>query len=233
VFFPERIASIEPGYRVLEIGPGATPFARSDAFLELRYETDAQQLAQNGYAGFLKTEKPVHFYDGRDFPFADKTFDYVICSHVLEHVPDVPFFLSELMRVAKSGYLEFPTFYYDYLYGIEEHLNLLYFDGKTIQWASKTETDILKWYQVQKFFRRTLENGYERLVRDHAPWFVHGFEWRDEIRALHNPEIFQLNVELPAIHRISDIPQPVVQKQPGLTSFLDPLRTVYHKWSKK
>lgn len=42
-------------------------------------------------------------------PFADQSFDYVILSHVLEHVPDVAAFIQELQRIAKAGYIELPT----------------------------------------------------------------------------------------------------------------------------
>ncbi|MDC1095816.1 methyltransferase domain-containing protein [Pelagibacteraceae bacterium] len=42
-------------------------------------------------------------------PFKDKEFDYVILSHVLEHVND-PFMLrAEIERVGKAGYIELPT----------------------------------------------------------------------------------------------------------------------------
>ena len=46
---------------------------------------------------------------GKKLPFSDKEFDYVILSHVLEHVEDIVKFKSELERVAKSGYIELPT----------------------------------------------------------------------------------------------------------------------------
>ena len=42
-------------------------------------------------------------------PFKDKEFDYVILSHVLEHVPE-PFNLKkEIERIGKAGYIELPT----------------------------------------------------------------------------------------------------------------------------
>ena len=41
-------------------------------------------------------------------PFADKTFDYAICSHVLEHVERPDTVIAELTRVAKAGYIEVP-----------------------------------------------------------------------------------------------------------------------------
>jgi hypothetical protein len=43
------------------------------------------------------------------WPFADKQFDYAICSHTLEDVRDPIWVCSELNRVAKAGYIEVPA----------------------------------------------------------------------------------------------------------------------------
>ena len=42
-------------------------------------------------------------------PFKDKEFDFVIASHVLEHVDDPKNFIKELERVSQKGYIEVPT----------------------------------------------------------------------------------------------------------------------------
>ncbi len=42
-------------------------------------------------------------------PFKDKEFDYVILSHVLEHVSNINEFSKEVERIAKAGYIELPT----------------------------------------------------------------------------------------------------------------------------
>ena len=42
-------------------------------------------------------------------PFADKEFDFVIASHVIEHVEDFEFFIKELERVSIKGYIELPS----------------------------------------------------------------------------------------------------------------------------
>ncbi|UCE39033.1 MAG: methyltransferase domain-containing protein, partial [Thermoplasmata archaeon] len=44
-----------------------------------------------------------------NLPFKDKEFDFVYCSHVLEHVVNPEKACNELMRVAKRGYIETPT----------------------------------------------------------------------------------------------------------------------------
>ena len=45
----------------------------------------------------------------KKLPFKDKEFDFVIASHVAEHVEDISFFLNELSRIAEKGYIEVPT----------------------------------------------------------------------------------------------------------------------------
>jgi SAM-dependent methyltransferase len=42
-------------------------------------------------------------YDGKTFPFPNKTFDAVLCNQVLEHVFHPQLFLSEINRVCKTG----------------------------------------------------------------------------------------------------------------------------------
>ena len=50
--------------------------------------------------------------------------------------------LGEVCRVARGGYLEFPTVYYDYLYDFPEHVTgLLYRDG-VIHWLPKAALGI-------------------------------------------------------------------------------------------
>ena len=58
-----------------------------------------------------------HYYQDKKFirltekklPFKDNEFDFVVASHVMEHVEDIDFFIKELERVSKKGYIELPT----------------------------------------------------------------------------------------------------------------------------
>ena len=45
----------------------------------------------------------IHDLGVLPYPFAANEFDEVICSHVIEHVPDVMAFISEIHRVTRPG----------------------------------------------------------------------------------------------------------------------------------
>ena len=66
---------------------------------DLRYET-ADLLNQ-----FLPGIEvmPKHKMSITDIQFADNTFDYFLCNHVLEHVPDDRLALREIYRVLRPG----------------------------------------------------------------------------------------------------------------------------------
>ena len=55
-----------------------------------------------------KNKKFVLIKD-KTLPFSNNQFDFVYASHVIEHVEDVSFFISELKRISKQGYIELPT----------------------------------------------------------------------------------------------------------------------------
>ena len=101
-FIEETLLS-NPDWHILDIGCGynANKFANVIC--------DVQDLS-NHYLNkkFIKlTEIKL--------PFKNNEFDFVIASHVIEHVEDVEFFIKELERVSKKGYIELPTMLEDNL----------------------------------------------------------------------------------------------------------------------
>jgi SAM-dependent methyltransferase len=190
MFFPERI-HFSPTDRVLEIGPGATPHPGSHVFLEKRFP-DFEAFRQRGGLPVVEFNKPVIYYDGDAFPFDDREFDYVICSHVLEHVEDPEKFLQELVRVAPRGYIEFPTVYYEYLYNFREHLNLVLHKDGELLWMPKCETRLCEFDPIQQFLRATLESGHDDMIQTMKESFFQGLEWSESIRAKRVNELSQL-----------------------------------------
>jgi SAM-dependent methyltransferase len=194
MFYPERITSISPSDRVLEIGPGADPHPRSNIFLELSLPGDDDYAAQFGHNRKLQTDKQVVFYDGTVFPFKDKEFDYVICSHVLEHVVDVNLFLSEIFRVSKRGYLEYPLITYEYLYNFEVHKNFLKWNGVELFWLKKEKTNLKDFIPVQLFFTETLRKGYTEIINGAVDFFIEGFEWERPFEIIYTEKISDVSV---------------------------------------
>ena len=60
------------------------------------------------FSNYYKEKKFIKINE-KKLPFKDKEFDFVIASHVIEHVEDFEFFLKELERISSKGYIELPT----------------------------------------------------------------------------------------------------------------------------
>jgi len=177
MFFHDRITGILPGQRVLDVGPGADPHPRADVLLEMAFDDPAEYTKQFGHARPLQTQKELVFYDGVTFPFADKSFDYVICSHVLEHVPDVPRFLSEVFRVGKRGYFEYPLAYYDLVYSIPAHVNFLKMCDGEMRHMKKASTHLAEFQPLHTLMLETMACGHTKTIDDLIDLFMEGFQW--------------------------------------------------------
>lgn len=176
MFFSDRIRQIGRGDRVLEIGPGGTPHPRANVLLERQFSNEEAQRQRGGMPE-LSTAKTVVFYDGGRFPFQDGEFDYVICSHVIEHVEDVAGFCREMFRVGRRGYIEYPTIYYEYLYNFSVHLQLVHFESGELRHMAKRDSTLDMFQPVQAIFYRSLELGFSDLVEDLKAVMFEGFEW--------------------------------------------------------
>jgi len=99
---------VRPADKVLDVGSGNVPFPLATHLADL-----APHDNHYGRAGvpFKHVQgKPVYICDIENMEyFGDKEFDFVYCSHVLEHVRNPEKACRELMRVGKRGYIETPT----------------------------------------------------------------------------------------------------------------------------
>jgi|TARA_B110000967_G_scaffold204191_1_gene246269 hypothetical protein len=111
-------------------------------------------------------------------PFKDKEFDYVILSHVMEHVPNLLEFRDEIVRVGKAGYIELPTKLNDNIvFGCDEevlgHKWWFEFDDDNQQLLYTEKKDVLeKFLSVGSVWR--LQKFYEDS-------FLLQFYWEKEI----------------------------------------------------
>jgi len=84
-------------WKILDIGCGYTANQYANTI------ADIQDLSN-----FYKDRKFIKIID-KKLPFKDNEFDFVISSHVIEHVEDFQFFIYEIERISKQGYIELPT----------------------------------------------------------------------------------------------------------------------------
>ena len=109
----DRISALlEPGDLVLDVGGWAKPFPRADWVLDLMpYETRGAYGERSSEPERFSTETWIEqdICDREPWPFSDGQFDFAICSHTLEDVRDPIWVCSELMRVARAGYIEVPS----------------------------------------------------------------------------------------------------------------------------
>jgi len=184
MFHPDKIKSIPQHFNVLEIGPGGYPHPRSNVLLEKVFDSDEMALAQRGYASAHKSSQKTVYYEGGRFPFRDKEFDYIICSHVMEHIPkdDLDLFISEMMRVGKQGFIEFPTVFYELINYQDVHLWLMNYKGGTMTLMDKS---IFTSNHIHKIIREMFYGKDKYLAQVFTRYrdlFFHAFEWEGAIK---------------------------------------------------
>jgi hypothetical protein len=114
----------------------------------------------------------------KKLPFKDKEFDYVILSHVMEHVPNLLEFKDEIVRIAKAGYIELPTKLNDNIvFGCEEevlgHKWWFEFDDDNQQLLYTEKKDVL-----EKFLSVGSVWKFQKYYEDS---FILQFFWKEGI----------------------------------------------------
>jgi SAM-dependent methyltransferase len=102
---------VDPTDTVLDIGSGMYPFPYATVLAD-RYLRPTEHRRDL----LVRLGKPLVVADVLYLPFRDKCFDFVYCSHLLEHVEHPLKACSEIMRVGKRGFIETPTMGKDVLF---------------------------------------------------------------------------------------------------------------------
>lgn len=105
---------IRPGERVVDIGSGGDPHPRANVLV------DRSVTGGDRTTGFLRSA-PTVIADVAHLPFREDAFDFAICSHLLEHVPDPAACAREIGRVAARGYIETPSALHETLMPVTWH----------------------------------------------------------------------------------------------------------------
>lgn len=146
------LLDVRPGHLVLDAGCGAgrhsfEAFRRGSTVCAMDYDLEevkkviyslrgaSQDLSRNGGQYAVMTSDVLHL------PFAESSFDRIVCSEVLEHIHEDIRALAELVRILKpSGRIAatVPTFFTEAVYG---KLSRRYFanPGGHVRWFTPRE----------------------------------------------------------------------------------------------
>lgn len=106
---------IPSDWKVLDVGPGNLPFPKATHFLD-----HPDRVTKKQYSDY-RLNKPTQYCDIQTrTPYHDKEFDFVWCSHVLEHLHHPHWAASEISRIGKAGILIVPSYAKEVMFFWEE-----------------------------------------------------------------------------------------------------------------
>ncbi len=180
---PRRLASfhrrridipVDANAIVLDVGSGDKPHWRADVLLD-RYIDGAHAGQRSGRAE-ARISRPMFDADATNMPFADSVFDYVVCSHVLEHVVDPAAVIAEMTRVGKAGYIEVPEASSAKILDFPSHLWWCRLEGTTLVLTAKNArafdpeiADYIARSGVERRLAKLLDGDFDFRVAS-LPW---------------------------------------------------------------
>jgi hypothetical protein len=185
--------SLAPDAVVLDVGGWADPFGRADWVIDLMpyesrglYEQEGW-VAPRGEAERFSRETWIErdLCDREPYPFADKQIDFAICSHTLEDLRDPLWVCSELIRIAKAGYIEVPSRLEEQSWGVNgpfagwsHHRWLIDVSDGRIDFVSKLHALHSRedWYFPTAFWERL---GEEERIQ--SLWWEGSFACRERV----------------------------------------------------
>jgi len=120
-------------WKILDIGCGYRAHRNASVIADIQ-----------DFSNFYKKKKFIQI-KGKNLPFKDKEFDFVIASHVIEHVEDFEFFIKEVERITSKGYIELPSRLGD---------NLVF----------ENKTDHIWWFHFDDVFNELLVSKKNQLI---------------------------------------------------------------------
>jgi len=98
----KQAVSISNGSKVLDVGAGGCPHRKLFSHCEY-FTQDFVQLSDNQIQNQLGYGKIDFVSDILNIPVPDKSFDVILCTEVIEHIPDPISAIKEISRILKPG----------------------------------------------------------------------------------------------------------------------------------
>lgn len=171
---------IEDGDTVLDVGSGAHPFPFATHIADLYPDATSHRSEP-----LNKLNLDFQACNIECLPYKSKDFDFVYCSHVLEHVGNPARACEELMRVGRKGYIETPTRLSDIMMNYTRlrdhhrwHVSALGNAMIFMEWEDRErrDTGVNDFYMM---LQSKYRNPFQDLFRGHRDLFVNMFSWEE------------------------------------------------------
>jgi SAM-dependent methyltransferase len=176
---------------ILEIGPGITPFPKSNYFI------DKFNKIENNY---FKID-----IDFEKFPFSDNIFDFIYCRHVLQYIQNPLNAFNEITRVCKTGYIETPSPLIEFSTNVdgEETLYKGYCHHRYFVWSNINDNTlyflpkypIIEHYKINKYFSKKIN----KLANEYPVYLNNYYMWDEntppKILIYRNDVNFKINID--------------------------------------
>ena len=158
-----KILEKNPEWNILDIGCGYRANKYASVIADIK-----------DFSKFYKEKKFVLIKE-KKFPFKDKEFDFVVASHVIEHVEDFEFFIKELERISSKGYIELPSRLGDNLVfeNKTDHIWWFTFDDTNNQIIASKKNQL-----IDPFITVSLAKIFEKIFRESL---VMELTWEEKI----------------------------------------------------
>ena len=146
-----NILENNPSWKILDIGCGYRANKKATVIADIQ-----------DFSNFYKDKNFIQIKENK-LPFKDKEFDFVISSHVIEHVNDFEFFIKELERISSKGYIELPSRLGDNLVfeNKNDHIWWFYFDDLNNQLIASKKNQLL-----EPFITVSMAKLFESIFRE-------------------------------------------------------------------
>ena len=153
--------TIPSHWSVLDVGSGDHPNERADVLLEREIEATEHR---SGAVAVVPKDKKLVLGDATEMPFKEKEFDFVIASHIAEHIDNPEKFCQEIQRVAHAGYIETPDAFSEFIFNEPFHLWIVSNQNGTLCFTEKTKHKVFsEWFY--RFYYLNEERTNHKVMR--------------------------------------------------------------------
>ncbi len=166
---------------VLDIGCGGWPFKRANHLADKFPDKTTHRVE-----ALARDDRPFFEVDLERLPFDNLGYDFVFCSHVLEHLDNPGQAIRELTRIGRRGYIEVPTRLSDILFNFTRLPNHHRWHGM-VQGETLVFVEWNEWerHDLGNFYFNSLQSEYHNQFQDffeqNRDLFFASYHWSESV----------------------------------------------------